>query len=64
MLVMSECRGTSHLSHSVGQDVDDLLMGRGHHALAVDLDDAVSHSDPAPLNDAPTHKAADLFIDR
>lgn len=50
----------SHLSHSVGQDVDNFFMGRGHHALTVDLDNAVTHSDPAPLSDAPTHKAADL----
>lgn len=35
-------------------------MGGGHHALAVDLDDAVTHSDPAALGDAPTHQAADL----
>jgi len=51
----------SHLSHGVGQDVDDLLVGRGHHALAVDLDDAVAHADPAPLGDAPAHKATDLL---
>lgn len=50
----------SHLSDSVGQDVDNFFMGGGHHALAVDLDDAVAHSDPTSLGDAPTHQAADL----
>lgn len=51
----------SHLSDSVGQDVDNFFMGRGHHALAVDLDNAVTHSDPASFSDAPTHKATDLM---
>ena len=51
---------TSHLSHRVGQRLDDLLVGRGHHALPVDLDDAVAHADAAPLRDAPAHEAADL----
>lgn len=53
-----------HLSHGVGQDVDDLLVGRGHHALPVDLDDAVAHADPATLGDAPPHQAADLLTGR
>lgn len=52
-----------HLSHGVGQDVDDLLMWRCHHALAVDLNDVVTHPYPAPLSDAPAHKAADLWKD-
>lgn len=50
-----------YLSHSIGQDVDNFFMGRGHHALAIDLDDAVTHSDPAPFSNAPTHKATDLL---
>lgn len=55
------CRPFPHLSDSVGQDVDDSFVGGGHHTLAVDLDDAVSHSDPPSLGDAPTHQAADLW---
>lgn len=35
-------------------------MRGGHHALPVDLDDAVAYTDTAPLRDAPTHEAADL----
>lgn len=50
-----------HLSHGVGQDVDDLLVGCGYHTLAVDLDDAMTHSDAAALSDAPTHETADLL---
>lgn len=52
----------SYLPHSIGQDMDNLLVGRRHHALAVDLDDAVSHSDSAPFCDAPPHQAADLWV--
>jgi hypothetical protein len=33
---------------------------RGHHALPVDLDDAVSHADAPALSDAPAQEAADL----
>lgn len=58
---MSMSRMVSHLSDSVRQDVDNFFMGRGHHALAVDLDNAVAHSDAAPFSDAPTHKATDLL---
>lgn len=35
-------------------------MGRGHHTLPVDLDDAVADSDASSLCDAPSHEAADL----
>lgn len=52
---------TSHLSHGVGQDVDNFFMGRRHHTLAINFDNAVTHSDPAPFSDATTHKAADLL---
>ena len=41
--------------------MDDLLVGRGHHALAVDLDDAVAHAHAAALRDAAAHQAADLW---
>ena len=39
-------------------------MGGGHQALAVALDDAVTHSDTPSLGDAPTHQAADLWRGR
>lgn len=51
---------TSHLSNRVGQCLDNLLVGGGHHALPVDLNDAVANSDATPLCDAPAHEAADL----
>lgn len=51
---------TSHLSHRVGQRLNNLLVCGGHHALPIDLDDAVADADTAPLRDAPTHEAADL----
>lgn len=50
----------SHLAHGVGQDLNDLLVRGRHHALAVDLDDAVTDSDAASLRDAASHQAADL----
>lgn len=50
----------SDLSDGVGQNVDNLLMGRGHDALTVDLDDAVTHPDSAPFSDPATHKTANL----
>lgn len=53
-----------HLSHSARQDVNNFFLGRGHHALAVDFNDAVTHSDPASFSNAPTHKATDLLRDR
>lgn len=51
----------SHLSHGVGQDVDNFFMGRRHHTLAINFDNAVTHSDPAPFSDAPAHQATDLL---
>lgn len=58
---MSMSSVASHLSHSVGQDVDNFFMGRGNHTLAVDLYDAVTHPDTAPFSNASTHKATDLL---
>lgn len=51
----------SDLSDGVGQNVDNLLMGRGHDTLTVDLYDAVAHPDSASFGDAATHKAANLW---
>lgn len=50
----------SHLPHRAGQGLHDLLVCRGHHALPVDLDDAVADADAPSLRDAPSHEAADL----
>lgn len=44
-----------YLSHGIGQDLNNLLVRSRHDALAVDLDDAVTNSDPAPFGNAPTH---------
>lgn len=51
---------SAHLADCLREDLDDLLVRCGHHALPVDLDDAVPHADAALLSDAPTHQAADL----
>lgn len=40
--------------------MDDLLVRGGDHALPVDLNDPVPHSDASPLGYSPSHEAADL----
>jgi hypothetical protein len=49
-----------HLVLSLCEQLDDARVWRGHHALPVDLDDAVSHADAPALSDAPAQEAADL----
>lgn len=56
----SPSRGLPYLADGLREDLDDLLVRCGHHALPVDLDDAVPHTDAAFLCDAPAHQAADL----
>lgn len=51
----------AYLPHSVGEDVDDLLVRGGDHTLPVDLDDPMPHSDSSPLGYPPSHEAADLW---
>ena len=53
---------TSHLPDRGGQKVHDPLMGHRHHTLPVDLNDPVTHPDPAPLCNAPAQQTADLKI--
>lgn len=55
-----QARPHSYLPHGVGEDVDDLLVRGGDHALPVDLDDPVSHADASPLRYPASHEAADL----
>lgn len=50
----------AHLSDRVGQSLHNLLVGCGHHALPVDLDDAVADADAPSLGNASPHEAADL----
>lgn len=50
----------AHLAHGLGEDLDDLLVGHGHHTLPVDLNDPVAHTNAAPLRDPAAHEAADL----
>lgn len=50
----------SYLPDSIGEDVDNLLMWRGHDALAIDFNDPMSHADPSSLSYTPSHEAADL----
>lgn len=49
-----------YLSNCTRKNMDDLLMGRGHHTLPVNLDDAVAHSDSTPFCNTPPHQTADL----
>lgn len=53
-----------YLSHCVGQNLNDLLVRRRHHTLAVDLDDAVTDADASSLGDASSHQTADLCTRR
>lgn len=57
-------RGSSYLSHCVGQNLNDLLVRRRHDALAIDFDDAVADADASPLCDASSHQAADLHTQK
>lgn len=50
------------LADSTGEDVDDLLVGGGHDALSVDLNDPMSHTDAPTLSYSPSHEAADDSI--
>jgi hypothetical protein len=43
-----------------GEEVDDALVGHGHHALTVDLDDAMADAHAAPLSYTAAQQAADL----
>jgi hypothetical protein len=49
----------THLANARGQKVDNALMGHSHHALAVDLDDAVANPHAAPFRDAAPQQRAD-----
>ena len=51
---------SSHLSDSVGQDLDDLVVRRGDDALPVDFNDAMPDADASSLCDTATHQTADL----
>lgn len=50
----------THLSHGVGQGLHNLLVGRGHNALAVDLDNAMADPDAPSLGYSTPHQAAYL----
>lgn len=42
------------------EQLDDARMGHSHHALPVDLNDAVSNADSTTLSSAPTQQATNL----
>ena len=48
------------LSDWSGQKRDNLFMWNCHHALVVDLNDAVTHTDPSSLCNTATQQTADL----
>lgn len=50
----------AHLAVGLGEQLDDAGVWRGHHALPIDLNDAVAHTDAPALGDAAAEKAADL----
>lgn len=56
---MGQVMPPSHLPR-LGEQLNDARMGHGHHALPIDLDDAVSHADTPALGRTPTQQTADL----
>lgn len=50
----------SHLSDSISQDLDDLIMWRGDNTLTVDFNDAVPNTDASSLCYTAPHQTADL----
>lgn len=50
----------THLGVCLGEQLDDAGVRRGHHAVPVDLNDAVAHTDTPTLGDAAAEEAADL----
>lgn len=51
---------TPHLNMGLGEQLNDTVVGCGHHTVPIDLNDAVSHSDAPALGDTTPEKAADL----
>lgn len=54
------CVHEFNLANRVWEGLDNLLVCRGHHTLPVDLDDPVTHTDPAALGNASSHQTAYL----
>lgn len=50
----------SHLSDSIGQDLDDLVVWRGDDTLPVDFNDAVPDANATSLCYTAPHQTADL----
>lgn len=50
----------AHLRVGLGEQLDDAGVRRGHHAVPVDLDDAVPHAHAPALCDAAPEQTADL----
>ena len=60
--IVTACLGWTDLPDGGGQQVDDALVRHGHHALRVDLDDAVADAHAAALRDAAAQQAADHAV--
>ncbi len=56
----SACIIPSHLSDSIGQDLDDLVVRRGDDTLPVDFNDAVPDANASSLCYTAPHQTADL----
>ena len=50
----------THLNVGLREQLNDTGVGRGHHTLPVDLNDAVPHADAPALGNATPEEAADL----
>lgn len=50
----------AHLNVGLREQLNDAGVGRGHHTLPVDLNDAVPHADAPALGNATPEEAADL----
>lgn len=55
---------SSHLSNSVGEDLDDLVVWCGDDTLTVDFNDAVPNTDASSLCYTAAHQTADLHRKR
>lgn len=62
--IKSYCAGkhfiSSHLSDSIGQDLDDSVVRCGDDTLPIYFNDAVSNTNPSSLCYTATHQTADL----
>lgn len=59
-MIMYSALTLSHLSDSISQNLDDLVMWCGNYTLSVDFYDTMPNTDASSLCDAASHETADL----